>query len=112
MMANKSPPTPLLVGSISPSTALVAMAASIAFPPRSMICIPDIAAIGWLAATIPSFVAITDRPGIGRGLPAFGAGAFWAMAAIPISANASIARIGVLNRAGHGIAGGSSVATH
>src|ERR1041385_3031131 len=100
MMANRSPPTPLLVGSISPSTALVAIAASIALPPRSMIWIPDIAAIGWLAATMPYFVAITDRPGIGSGLPVLGpgspanadfafggvvgAGAFWAIAAIPI----------------------------
>src|SRR4051812_29023505 len=59
---------------------------------------PDIAAIGWLAATIPYFVAITDRPGMGSGLTLFGAGAFWAITAIPISANASIARIEVLRK--------------
>ncbi|HEY5162025.1 MAG TPA: hypothetical protein VII81_03350, partial [Terriglobales bacterium] len=54
---------------------------------------PDIAAIGWLAATIPYRVAMTERPGMGSGLPVFGAGAFWAIAAIPISAKAIIARM-------------------
>jgi hypothetical protein len=42
--------------------ALAAMAASIALPPFSSIWIPARAASGWLDATIPNFVATTERP--------------------------------------------------
>src|SRR4051794_22789224 len=61
-IANKSPPIPLDCGSTSPMTALVAIAASMALPPRSSTCTPARAASGWLAATIPYFVAMRDRP--------------------------------------------------
>ncbi len=53
---------PLLCGSTSPITALVAIAASTALPPRSSTCTPARAANGWLAATMPYFVAIFERP--------------------------------------------------
>src|SRR5260370_35199276 len=81
MIATRSPPIPLLTGSMRPRTAFVAMAASIAFPPRSRICIPDIAAIGCVAATIPYFVVITERPETRGGLPPCGADALWASTA-------------------------------
>src|ERR1700674_1821880 len=81
MIANRSPPIPLLAGSMRPSTAFVAMAASIAFPPRSRICTPDIAAIGCVAATIPYFVVITERPETRGGLPPCGADVLWASTA-------------------------------
>src|SRR3954452_3043801 len=61
-IANRSPPIPLDCGSTSPMTAWVAIAASIALPPRSSTCTPACAASGWLAATIPYFVAMRDRP--------------------------------------------------
>ena len=54
---------------IRPSTALVARAAAIAFPRRSRACMPDIAALGCVAATIPYLVVIRERPGTGDGLP-------------------------------------------
>ena len=53
---------PSKYGSTSAMTALVAMAASTALPPRSSTCTPARAASGWLAATMPYFVAIFDRP--------------------------------------------------
>src|ERR1700730_7407569 len=81
MIANRSPPIPLLAGSMRPSTAFVAMAASIAFPPRSRICMPDIAAIGCVAATMPYFVVITERPETRGGLPRCGADVLWASTA-------------------------------
>src|SRR6185369_6647874 len=52
-MANRSPPTPLLIGSTTPSAALAAIAASIAEPPRARICAPACEASVWLVATIP-----------------------------------------------------------
>src|SRR5438034_9185777 len=48
-------------------TALVAIAASTALPPGSGACTPARAAGGWLAATMPNFVAIFDRPTTTRG---------------------------------------------
>src|SRR4249919_1012986 len=61
-IAKRSPPIPFDCGSTRPITALVAIAASTALPPRSRICTPARAANGWLAATMPYFVAIRDRP--------------------------------------------------
>src|ERR1700730_5760534 len=81
MIANRSPPIPLLAGSMRPSTAFVAIAASIAFPPRSRICMPDIAAIGCVAATIPYFVVTTERPETRGELPPCGADVLWASTA-------------------------------
>jgi hypothetical protein len=53
MIANRSPPMPLLIGSIRPIAALAAIAASMALPPCSRICTPAEAAIGLLVATMP-----------------------------------------------------------
>src|SRR5437762_1930819 len=53
---------PFDCGSTTPSTALAAITASTALPPRSSICTPACAASGWLAATMPYFVATRDRP--------------------------------------------------
>jgi hypothetical protein len=53
---------PFISGSTTPITALAAIAASTAVPPRSRICTPARAASGWLAATMPYGVAIRDRP--------------------------------------------------
>src|SRR6185503_1899147 len=55
---------PFDCGSTSPMTALAAIAASTALPPRSSTWTPARAASGWLAATIPYFVATRDRPAI------------------------------------------------
>src|SRR5712691_3540295 len=65
-MTNRSPPMPLPVGSIRPMVALAEIAASTTFPPRSSCKVAARAASGWLAATIPYFVATTDRPTTGR----------------------------------------------
>ena len=61
-IAYRSPPIPHEVGSISPRAALVAMAASTAFPPFFSTSSPIWAARGWLAATIPCGAIVTDRP--------------------------------------------------
>ena len=58
-MANKSPPMPQPVGSISPNAAFAAMAASTALPPRRKMSMAICVANGWLVATIPCF-AITS----------------------------------------------------
>src|SRR5579863_5468342 len=52
-IAKRSPPIPSLFGSTTPSTALAAIAASIADPPRARICAPACEAKVWLVATIP-----------------------------------------------------------
>src|SRR5262252_7763577 len=62
IITNRSPPMPFISGSTTPMTALAAMAASTAWPPRSSIWAPAWAASGWLAATMPSRVAILERP--------------------------------------------------
>src|SRR5262245_13263331 len=59
MIANRSPPTPVFIGSTRLSTAAVATAASIALPPFIMICSPACAASGWLVVTMP-WVAMTS----------------------------------------------------
>src|SRR5262245_12467419 len=61
-IANRSPPMPFDCGSTTPSTALVAIAASTAFPPRSSTRTPACAASGSLAATMPYFVVTPERP--------------------------------------------------
>jgi len=66
-MMKRSPPIPFIEGSIRPIVAFAAMAASMAFPPRSRISTPARAANGWLAATIPNCVLTTERPTCGRG---------------------------------------------
>src|ERR1700704_527958 len=58
---------PLKYGSTSASTAFAAIAASTALPPCSSTCTPARAASGWLAATMPYFVATFDRPTTTKG---------------------------------------------
>ena len=49
-------------GSVTPSTALAAIAASMAEPPRDRISAPACEAKTWLVATIPRSVTTMDRP--------------------------------------------------
>src|SRR5215469_11441107 len=60
-MANKSPPTPLETGSIKPSVAFAAIAASTALPPRFRISMPTCVAAGTLVQTIPCSARTSDR---------------------------------------------------
>ena len=60
-MANKSPPTPLPVGSIRPRQALAAMAASTAEPPRFSTSSPTCVASGWLVQTMPFWAITSER---------------------------------------------------
>src|SRR5262245_6963725 len=61
-MANRSPPTPHDIGSIRPTAALAAIAASTALPPDLSTSRPTWAASGWLVATMPCGASTTDRP--------------------------------------------------
>ena len=60
-MANRSPPTPFIIGSMTPSAALAAMAASTALPPRARIAAPACEATAWLVATMPYCVTTLER---------------------------------------------------
>src|SRR5579862_4542296 len=60
-MPNRSPPMPQLMGSTTPSTALAAMAASMAVPPRANTWAPACDASVWLVATIPRSEMTMDR---------------------------------------------------
>src|SRR5262245_4542316 len=53
---------PVMCGSVTFSTAAIAIAASAAFPPRLRISIPASDASGWLVATIAWPARTTDRP--------------------------------------------------
>src|SRR5262245_5838964 len=70
-MANRSPPTPLLMGSMSPSAAFAAMAASTAVPPRLRMSSATWLVSGWLVAAMPCVAMTSDRVGtsepLGRG---------------------------------------------
>ena len=50
IIANRSPPTPVMLGSTTASTAAAVTAASTAFPPRSSTARPAAVASGWLVA--------------------------------------------------------------
>src|SRR5690348_9246883 len=63
-MANRSPPTPLPVGSISPIVALAAMAASTAVPPRLSTSSATWLTSGWLVAAMPCVAMTSERVGI------------------------------------------------
>src|SRR5207244_12113615 len=65
-MANRSPPMPFIIGSVTPVTAFAAIAASTALPPRARTCTAACAASGWLDAATPCCEAATERPGTGR----------------------------------------------
>ena len=57
-----SPPTPVMFGSVTFSTAAIAIAASTALPPPFRISRPVCDASGWLDATIAWLVRTTERP--------------------------------------------------
>src|SRR5215468_2737674 len=57
---------PFIIGSVTPVTALAAIAASTALPPRARIWTAACEASGWLVAATPSFEATAERPGTGR----------------------------------------------
>src|SRR5262245_4019641 len=73
-MAKRSPPTPLPVGSMSPSVAFAAMAASTAVPPRLRTSSATWLTSGWLVAAMPCVAMTSERVGtrdpLGRG-PAY-----------------------------------------
>src|SRR5690348_11247989 len=60
-MANRSPPTPFIIGSITPSAALAAIAASTAEPPLASTAAPACDATVWLVATIPYWVSVIEN---------------------------------------------------
>src|SRR5437867_3896507 len=60
-MAKRSPPIPLETGSIRPSVAFAAIAASTALPPRFRISIPAWVAAGTLVQTIPCRASTSER---------------------------------------------------
>src|SRR5687767_5442259 len=59
-----SPPTPVIMGSVTLSMAAIAIAASTALPPRLRTSRPTCEASGWLVATIACWLRTTDRPGL------------------------------------------------
>ncbi len=65
-MANRSPPMPQPVGSISPSAALAAIAASTAVPPAFNMSRAICVANGWLVAAIPCGAMTSDRDALGN----------------------------------------------
>src|SRR5688572_8715805 len=73
-MANRSPPTPLPVGSMSPMVAFAAMAASTAVPPRLRTSSATWLTSGWLVAAMPCVAMTSERVAtsepLGRG-PAY-----------------------------------------
>src|ERR1700722_10170215 len=60
-MANRSPPTPFIIGSITPRAAFAATAASTALPPRARIAAPACEATAWRVATTPYCVITIER---------------------------------------------------
>src|SRR5262249_44614892 len=60
-ITKRSPPSPVIKGSLTPNTALEAMAASTAVPPFARICAPAAEARVWLVATIPFWLMTFDR---------------------------------------------------
>src|SRR3954468_13392567 len=67
-MANRSPPGPQLMGSVTARTALAAMAASMALPPALRISMAACVASGWLVAAIPLLPTAAERV-VKEGLP-------------------------------------------
>src|SRR5436305_10896873 len=65
-MAKASPPMPVAIGSVTPSTAAAAIAASTALPPRSSIRSPARVAVGWLVDTIARAATTGGRAGAQR----------------------------------------------
>ena len=61
-MANRSPPIPSHIGATTVITACVAIAASMALPPRARIAAPACDASGDSEATIPDCEITIERP--------------------------------------------------
>ncbi len=61
-IANMSPPIPVIIGSVTDSTAAAVTAASIALPPACSTRNPAELASGWLVATMPCGAYTTERP--------------------------------------------------
>jgi len=53
---------PFIIGSVTPSTALAAIAASTALPPCLKMSAPAAEASVWLVATIPNLLTTMERP--------------------------------------------------
>ena len=68
-MANRSPPIPQPVGSVSPSMALAAIAASTALPPDRKISRPAWVAKTWLVATMAFVPRASEREANGSPAP-------------------------------------------
>src|SRR5262245_54278325 len=60
-IANASPPTPVMLGSVTFNIAAMAIAASTALPPRLRMSMPTSDARAWLDATIAVPARTTDR---------------------------------------------------
>ncbi len=60
-IANRSPPMPFIIGATAPMTALAAMAASTAWPPRASTEAPACDASGCSLATTPPVVMTIER---------------------------------------------------
>src|SRR5947209_5263451 len=71
-MAKASPPMPVDIGSVTPSMAAAAIAASTALPPRSSMRIPARVAVGWLVDTIARAATTGGRAGAQRNRPGAG----------------------------------------
>ena len=69
IIANRSPPMPQPVGSVSPSTAFAAIAASTALPPDRSMSSPAWVANTWLVATIPRVLNASEREANGCPAP-------------------------------------------
>ena len=63
-IANRSPPTPHWLGSVTASTPAAASAASIALPPADSASAAASAASGWLVATMPAADTAEGRLGV------------------------------------------------
>src|SRR5664279_2299221 len=62
-MQKQSPPMPVLCGSMTPSTAVAATAASTALPPARSTSMAVSVASGWEVAAMPSLAITGERPG-------------------------------------------------
>ncbi len=85
-IANRSPPTPFAVGSMSPRQAFTAIAASTAEPPSRSTCSPACTASGCAAHTMPWRPYTTERVAAPRS-----ANVVWSVTAV-MSTTTAIAR--------------------
>src|SRR6266404_5256672 len=90
-MAKRSPPMPFETGSINPSVAFAAIAASTALPPRFKISIPTCVAAGTLVQTIPCRAMTSER--VAKFFPVIRS--IWAEAKLRDAVNTKVARTNV-----------------